>query len=46
MGTVDMDASLKTAVVRLAATVFVEGTSWAARRQAGLAVGQACNLCR
>jgi len=32
MGTVDMDVSLKTAVVRLAVTVFVEATSGAARR--------------
>jgi hypothetical protein len=46
MGTVDMDASLKTAVVGLAAPVFAEATSWAAQRQTGFKVGLACNSCR
>ena len=46
MGLGDMDASLKSALVRLAAPVFAEATSWAAQRQTGFNVGFACNSCR
>ena len=46
MGLGDMDTSLKSALVRLAAPVFAGATSWAAQREAGFNVGLACDSCR